>query len=39
MNQIVIPAGSPIIPFLYIMLGVVALGLILYNLYMFNRKG
>ena len=39
MNYATIPAGNSILPFLYIMLGVVALGLILYTLYMLNRKG
>ena len=39
MNPTTIPTGNSIVPFMYIMLGVVALGLILYTLYMLSKKG
>jgi hypothetical protein len=39
MNPTAIPSGTTIVPFMYVMLGMIAVGLILYTLYMLSKKG
>jgi hypothetical protein len=39
MNPTTIPTGNSIVPFMYVMLGLIAVGLILYTLYMLSKKG